>query len=173
MIIKFDGIMPEIHKSVFVAETAAVIGDVHIGKNSSVWYSAVLRGDMHSIRIGERTNVQDGAVLHVVKGTFPCLVGDDVTIGHAAVIHGCTVHDKVLIGMNATILDGAIIEKGSIIAAGALVLEGQRVPENRLFAGVPARDIRATSEKDFKRIMSGSEEYVHFGARFKKKTISS
>ncbi len=173
MIKKFDGIMPKIHKSVFVAETAAVIGDVHIGMDSSVWYSAVVRGDMHSIRIGERTNVQDGAILHVVKGTFPCLIGNDVTIGHAAVVHGCTVHDKVLIGMNATVLDGALIEEGSIIAAGALVLEGQRVPENRLFAGVPARDIRAVTEKDFKRIISGSEEYVHFGSRFKEETISS
>ena len=173
MIIKFDGIMPEIHKSVFVAETAAVIGDVQIGMNSSVWYSAVVRGDMHSIRIGERTNVQDGVILHVVKGTYPCLIGNDVTIGHAAVVHGCTVHDKVLIGMNATVLDGAIIEEGSIIAAGALVREGQRVPKNRLFAGVPARDIRATTEKDFKRIISGSEEYVLYGTRFKEETISS
>ena len=173
MIIKFDGVMPEIHGSVFVAETAAVIGDVQIGMNSSVWFSAVVRGDMHSIRIGERTNVQDGAILHVVKGTFPCLIGNDVTIGHAAVVHGCTVHDKVLIGMNATVLDGAIIEEGSIIAAGALVREGQRVPKNRLFAGVPARDIRATTEKDFKRIMGGSEEYVLYGTRFKEETISS
>jgi len=173
LIIKFDGILPTIHVSVFVSETAAVIGDVHIRMNSSVWYSAVIRGDMHSIRIGERTNIQDGAILHVVKGTFPCLIGDDVTIGHAAVVHGCTVHDKVLIGMNATVLDGAIIEEGAIIAAGALIREGERVPANRLFAGVPARDIRATTDEDFKRIINGSEEYVHYGARFKEETISS
>ena len=173
MILQFDGIMPEIHESVFVAETAAVIGDVHIGKNSSVWYSAVVRGDMHSIRIGERSNVQDGAILHVTKGRFPCIIGNDVTIGHAAVVHGCTVRDNVLIGMNATVLDGALIEEGSIIAAGALVREGEKVPKNRLFAGVPARDIRATTDDDFKRIMSGSKEYVHYGTRFKKETISS
>lgn len=173
MIIKFDGILPEIHESVFVAETAAVIGDVQIGKNSSVWYSAVLRGDMHSIRIGERSNVQDGAVLHVVKGILPCIIGNDVTIGHAAVVHGCTVHDKVLIGMNATVLDGAVIGEGSIIAAGALVREGEKIPENRLFAGVPARDIRATTDKDLKRIMNASKEYVHYGARYKEETVSS
>ena len=173
MIIKFDGIMPQIHESVFVAETAAVIGDVQIGRNSSVWYSAVIRGDMHSIRIGERTNVQDGVIMHVVKGTFPCIIGNDVTIGHAAVVHGCTIKDKVLIGMNSTVLDGALVEEGSIVAAGALVREGEIVPKNRLFAGIPARNIRATTEEDFKRIISGSKEYVYYGSRFIEETNQS
>lgn len=167
MIIEFNGIMPDIHESVFVAETAAVIGDVKIGADSSVWYSAVIRGDMHYIKIGERTNVQDGAVLHVVRGKFPLEIGNDVTIGHAAVVHACTVHDKVLIGMNATILDGAVIEEGSIVAAGAVVLEGQTVRKNTLVAGIPAREKRQTSESDWKRIMEGSDEYVLFKKLFK------
>ncbi len=165
--------MPQIHASVFVAETAAVIGDVQIGRNSSVWYSAVIRGDMHSIRIGERTNVQDGVVVHVVKGTFQCIIGNDVTIGHAAVVHGCTIEDKVLIGMNSTVLDGALVEEGSIVAAGALVPEGEIVLRNRIFAGIPARNIRATTEEDFKRIMSGSKEYVYYGSRFIEETNQS
>lgn len=159
--------MPDIHESVFVAETAAVIGDVKIGADSSVWYSAVIRGDMHYIKIGERTNVQDGAVLHVVRGKFPLEIGNDVTIGHAAVVHACTVHDKVLIGMNATVLDGAVIEEGSIVAAGAVVLEGQTVRKNTLVAGIPAREKRQTSESDWKRIMEGSDEYVLFKELFK------
>lgn len=167
MIIEFNGIMPDIHESVFVAETAAVIGDVKIGADSSVWYSAVIRGDMHYIKIGERTNVQDGAVLHVVRGKFPLEIGNDVTIGHAAVVHACTVHDKVLIGMNATVLDGAVIEEGSIVAAGAVVLEGQTVRKNTLVAGIPAREKRQTSESDWKRIMEGSDEYVLFKELFK------
>lgn len=167
MIIEFNGIKPDIHESVFVAETAAVIGDVKIGADSSVWYSAVIRGDMHYIKIGERTNVQDGAVLHVVRGKFPLEIGNDVTIGHAAVVHACNVHDKVLIGMNATVLDGAVIEEGSIVAAGAVVLEGQIVRKNTLVAGIPAREKRQTSESDWKRIMEGSHEYVLFKELFK------
>lgn len=167
MIIEFNGIKPDIHESVFVAETAAVIGDVKIGADSSVWYSAVIRGDMHYIKIGERTNVQDGAVLHVVRGKLPLEIGNDVTIGHAAVVHACIVHDKVLIGMNATVLDGAVIEEGSIVAAGAVVLEGQTVRKNTLVAGIPAREKRQTSESDRKRIMDGSDEYVLFKELFK------
>lgn len=170
MIIEFRGVKPDIHESVFIADGAAVIGDVKIGALSSVWYSAVVRGDMHYIRIGERSNVQDGAVLHVVSGKFPLEIGDDVTIGHAAVVHGCSVHDRVLIGMNATVLDGATVREGSIVAAGAVVLEGVEVPENTLVAGIPAREIRKTTPADYKRIMSGSEEYVQYSELFKKES---
>ena len=170
MIIEFRGVKPDIHESVFIAEGAAVIGDVKIGAMSSVWYSAVVRGDMHHIRIGERSSIQDGAILHVVSGKFPLEIGDDVTIGHAAVVHGCTVHDRVLIGMNATVLDGATVREGSIVAAGAVVLEGVDVPENTLVAGIPAREIRKTTPMDHERIMSGSEEYVKYSRLFKKES---
>lgn len=170
MIVEFKGIKPDLHDSVFVAETAAVIGDVKIGADSSVWYSAVVRGDMHYIKIGERTNIQDSAVLHVVSGKLPLEIGNDVTIGHAAVVHACTVHDKVLIGMNATVLDGATIEEGSIVAAGAVVLEGQVVRKDTLVAGIPAREMRSTTESDWKRIMDGSDEYVLYKELFKKES---
>ena len=170
MIIEFRGVKPDIHESVFIAEGAAVIGNVKIGAMSSVWYSAVVRGDMHYIRIGERSSIQDGAILHVVSGKFPLEIGDDVTIGHSAVVHGCTVHDRVLIGMNATLLDGATVGEGSIVAAGAVVLEGVKVPENTLVAGIPAREIRKTTSMDQKRIISGSEEYVRYSELFKKES---
>lgn len=131
--------------SVFIAEGAWVIGDVTLSRDSSVWFNAVLRGDVHSIRIGERTNVQDGAVLHGTFGKYSVIVADDVTIGHRAVVHGCTVQSACLIGMGAVVLDQAEIGAHSIIGAGAVVLEGTRVPSGSLVAGVPARGKRSSS----------------------------
>jgi len=137
-----NGITPALGEGCFLAETAVVIGDVVMGDRCSVWYNAVVRGDVNSIRIGHRVNVQDGAVLHCTYQRTTLTIGNDVSIGHNAIVHGCTVHDKVLIGMGAIVMDRAVIGEGSVIAAGAVVLEGTVVPPGSLMAGVPARRIR-------------------------------
>ncbi len=137
-----NGITPTLGEGCFLAETAVVIGDVVMGDRCSVWYNAVVRGDVNSIRIGHRVNVQDGAVLHCTYQRTTLTIGNDVSIGHNAIVHGCTVHDKVLIGMGAIVMDRAVIGEGSVIAAGAVVLEGTVVPPGSLMAGVPARRIR-------------------------------
>jgi carbonic anhydrase/acetyltransferase-like protein (isoleucine patch superfamily) len=148
--------------SVFIAEGAWVIGDVTLGRDSSVWFNAVLRGDVHSIRIGERTNVQDGAVLHGTFGKYPVIVADDVTIGHRAVVHGCTVQSACLIGMGAVVLDQAEIGAHSIIGAGAVVLEGTRVPSGSLVAGVPARVKRSLTEEERQALIQRAARYVEY-----------
>jgi len=132
---------PTIHPTAFIAKGAVVVGDVHLEEESSVWYTAVLRGDINQIKIGKRSNIQDGCVIHL-ENDSPCIVGDDVTVGHRAILHGCTVEDAALIGMGAIVLNGAIIKKGAIVAAGAVVKEGMIVPENTLVAGVPAKIIK-------------------------------
>lgn len=132
---------PQISPDAFVAPGAHVLGDVIIEKGASIWYTSVLRGDINQIRIGKNSNVQDGSVLHL-ENDRPCIVGDHVTIGHRAVIHGCTLEDCTLIGMGAIILNGALIKKGAVIAAGAVVKENTIVPENTLMVGVPARPVK-------------------------------
>ncbi|HSM00096.1 MAG TPA: gamma carbonic anhydrase family protein [Candidatus Limnocylindria bacterium] len=141
MRIGFHGIVPVCHGSVFVAEGAMVIGDVEIGEESSVWYHTVIRGDIHRIRIGERTNVQDNSTLHVTRRD-PLTVGNEVTIGHGAVVHGCTVEDLCLIGIGAVVLDGAVIGRGSVIGAGAVVPPGTAVPPHSLVLGVPGKVVK-------------------------------
>lgn len=141
MLIGFHGIVPVCHGSVFVAEGAMVIGDVEIGEDSSVWYHTVIRGDIHRIRIGERTNVQDNSTLHVTRRD-PLTVGNEVTIGHGAVVHGCTVEDLCLIGIGAVVLDGAVIGRGSVIGAGAVVPPGTAVPPHSLVLGVPGKVVK-------------------------------
>jgi carbonic anhydrase/acetyltransferase-like protein (isoleucine patch superfamily) len=140
------GITPAFGVNIFLAETAVVIGDVIMGDGCSVWYNAVVRGDVHSIRIGDRVNVQDGAVLHCTYQRAALTIGNDVSIGHNALVHGCTVHDKVLIGMGAIVMDGAVIGEGSVIGAGAVVLQGTIVEPGSLMAGVPARRIGPVSD---------------------------
>jgi len=139
------GITPRFGKEIFLAETAVVIGDVVMGDGCSVWYHAVVRGDVHSIRIGDRVNVQDGAVLHCTYQRAGLTIGNDVSIGHNALVHGCTVHDKVLIGMGSIVMDNAEIGEGSVIAAGAVVLQGTKVEPGSLMAGVPAKRIGPVS----------------------------
>jgi len=141
MLIGFHGVSPVCHDSVFVAEGAMVIGDVEIGEGSSVCYHTVIRGDIHRIRIGQRTNVQDQCTLHVTRRD-PLVVGDEVTIGHRAVVHGCTVEDLCLIGIGAVVLDGAVIGRGSVIGAGAVVPPGTAVPPHSLVLGVPGKVVR-------------------------------
>src|SRR5215510_9004413 len=124
----FEGARPQLGRGVFLAETCAVIGDVVIGDESSIWYGTVLRGDGYPIRIGARTNLQDGTIVHVTTGQFATVIGDDCTIGHAAIVHACTIEDRCLIGMGATILDGARVGRGSLVGAGALITPGTDIP---------------------------------------------
>ena len=154
------GRLPRVHPSAYIDESAQVIGDVEIGEESSVWMSVVIRGDVNRIRIGRRTNVQDGTVVHVMKDTHATLVGDNVTIGHAAVLHGCTIEDQCLIGMGAIVLNGARIGTGSIIAAGSLVVEGMEVPPRSLVMGSPAKVRRPLTDADVAEIQMYADRYV-------------
>ncbi|MGH3147047.1 MAG: gamma carbonic anhydrase family protein [Rubrobacter sp.] len=151
--------VPKVADSAWVAPGAYVIGDVHLGEESSVWYGAVLRGDTEPIRIGARTNVQDGCVLHADPG-FPAVVGTGCVVGHKAILHGCEIGDNCLIGMNATILNGAKIGEDSIVAAGAVVPENKEFPPRSLIVGVPAKTAREVNEEQTKSITDGVREYV-------------
>jgi len=159
MILPFNGRLPVIGKNVYIAPTACVIGDVIIGDDSSVWPSAVLRGDMNQIVIGNRTNIQDGSVIHVAHD-HPTVIGNNVTIGHLAHVHGATIEDEVLIGSNSTILDGVIVEKHCMIAAGALVSPRSRIGNSSLVAGLPAVIKRSLSESEINHIITNAEEYI-------------
>ena len=145
---------PTLGKAVFVDPSAVVIGDVHIGDDSSIWPLVVVRGDMHRIRIGERTSIQDGSVLHITHAGpynpdgFPLIIGSDVTVGHKALLHGCTIHDKVLIGMGAIVMDGAIIEEEIILAAGSVVPPGKVLETGFLYRGSPAKQARPLTDKE-------------------------
>jgi carbonic anhydrase/acetyltransferase-like protein (isoleucine patch superfamily)/isopropylmalate/homocitrate/citramalate synthase len=151
---------PKIHPSVYVDETAQVVGRVEIGEESSLWCHAVARGDVNEIRIGRRTNVQDAALLHVTHETHPLVLGDEITVGHGAILHGCTIQDRCLIGMGATILDGAVVGEESIIGAGALVTEGKEIPPRSLAVGAPARVIRKVTDEELKKALEGTNRYV-------------
>ena len=154
---------PTLVDDVFIAPGATVVGDVRLGSRSSVWYGCVLRGDINFIQIGEGTNVQDGSIVHL-DDDYPAVVGDYVTIGHAAVIHACIVEDECLIGMNATILDGAVVGRRSIVGAGSLVLQGMKIPSGSLVAGVPAKVKRLLSEEEQDALKPWAEKYVAVAA---------
>lgn len=146
MIIKsLRGITPKIHESCFIAENAVVIGEVSIGKDCSIWFNTVIRGDVNSIQIGDKVNIQDGVVIHATYKVSPTVIGNNVSIGHNAIVHGCTVHDNVLIGMGAIVMDDCIIESNSIVAAGAVVSKNTVVESGSIYAGIPARKIRDVS----------------------------
>jgi len=154
---------PQVARSAWVAPGAFVIGDVHLGEESSVWYGAVLRGDTEPIRIGARTNVQDGCVLHADPG-YPTMVGEGCVLGHNAVVHGCEIEDDCLVGMGATILNGAKIGVGSIVAAGAVVPESREFPPGSLIVGLPAKRVGDVSEEQATEIARGASEYVERAA---------
>ena len=166
MIRSFQGIKPTVPKSVFIEETAVVIGDVVIGEESSLWFHSVVRGDVHYIRIGSRTNVQDLCMLHVTHDTHPLILGDDVTVGHHVVLHGCTIKDRVLIGMGAIIMDGAVIGEDSVVGAGALITEGTVVPPKSLIFGSPARVKRPVTEQELAWIRESAENYVKYARQY-------
>ena len=144
----FKGRWPAIHATAFVAPSASVIGDVTLGEDASVWYGCVLRGDTNWIRVGPRSNVQDGTIIHVNAGTMPAEIGADVTIGHACIIHACTLRDRAFVGMGATVLDKAVIEEGGMLGAGGLLPPGKRIGPNELWLGSPARLVRVMSAEE-------------------------
>lgn len=154
--------MAKIAEWVYIAEGAKITGEVEIGKNSSVWYNAVIRGDSNPIVIGENTNVQDNAVLHV-SHSHPMSIGDNVTIGHGAIVHGCTIGNNVLIGMGAIVLDGAVIEDNCIIGAGALVTQNKIIPKGSLAFGNPAKVLRPLTEEEKQSILENANQYSYFG----------
>lgn len=160
----FEGATPENGARGFVDPTAVVIGSVALGDDVSVWPQAVLRGDTERIRVGDRTNIQDGCVLHADPGV-PCTVGAGVTIGHRAVIHGCTIADDVLVGMGAVVMNGAVVGAGSIVGAGALVTEHTEIPPGSLVLGAPARVVRPTTPAEQEGIRASAARYVAMGAR--------
>ena len=156
----YRGIFPVFAPDVFLAENATVIGDVQIGAGSSVWYMAVLRGDVEAIRIGRETNLQDAVIVHCSTGRCPAVVGDRVTVGHRAILHGCTIGDEVLIGMGAIVLDEAVVPPHTIVAAGALVTERMVLETGFLYAGLPAKKIKALSPAQIEGIRQGALHYV-------------
>lgn len=162
MVKEFIGIFPTYDATNFIAETASVIGDVHLGADASIWFGATVRGDVHRIRIGARSNIQDNAVVHVTHGTSPTHIGTGVTVGHSAIIHGCTIEDDVLIGMGAIILDLAVIGRGSIIGAGALVTGGVIIAPGSLVLGSPAKVVRPLRPEEISSIADYSRNYVRY-----------
>ena len=168
MIISLKGKMPKIGKDVYIAESAQVIGEVAIGDHSSIWPNAVLRADIEPIRIGKCSSIQDGVLIHV-NWNLPAVVGDYVTVGHGAIIHGCKIANNCLIGMGAIILDGAEIGKNCLIGAGSLIPEGKIIPEGSLVLGVPGRVVRKLNSKEIKKLKDAALEYLDFAKRFKGK----
>lgn len=166
-ILSFKGTTPKLHESVFVAPSADVIGDVEIGEGSSIWFNCVVRGDVNHIRIGKRSNIQDGTIIHVSNGTHPTIVGDDVLVGHNCIIHGCTLENGSFVGMGATVLDGAVVESGGMVAAGALLTPNKRVPSGQLWGGTPAKYIRDLTEEQQKTLTSGANHYAELAQVYK------
>jgi carbonic anhydrase/acetyltransferase-like protein (isoleucine patch superfamily) len=161
-IFPYQGFYPQIGKKVFLASGVKIIGNVEIGNNSSIWYNSVIRGDVHYIKIGESTNIQDCSMLHVTNGKFPLNIGNQVTIGHSVSLHGCTLQNLCLIGIGAIVLDGAVVESNSMVAAGALVKQNYVVPAGKLVAGIPARVIRDLTADEIKDIEAGAKRYVKY-----------
>ena len=158
-LIKYKGKTPQVGERVFLAEGACLVGDVSVGDDSSVFYNAVLRGDLAEIKIGKRTNIQDNVSIHVSTGVG-VNIGDEVTVGHGAVLHGCTIEDNVLVGMGAIIMDGALIMKNCIVGAGALVTAGKNFPEGSLVMGSPAHIVRTLTADEIKNVKIGVEHYL-------------
>ena len=156
LIRELNGHTPKLGKDCFLAETAVIVGDVVMGDQCSIWYNAVIRGDVHFIRMGNKVNVQDGAVVHCTYQKSPTTIGNNVSIGHNAVVHGCTIHDNVLVGMGAIVMDDCVVESNTIIAAGAVVTEGTRVPAGTIYAGVPAKKLKDISQE----LISGEIERI-------------
>ncbi|MBK8880238.1 MAG: gamma carbonic anhydrase family protein [Haliscomenobacter sp.] len=150
LILPVHGILPTLGKNCYLADNATVVGDVVMGDDCSVWFQAVVRGDVHFIRMGNKVNIQDGAIIHCTYKKAPTAIGNNVSVGHRAIVHGCTLHDNVLVGMGAIVMDHAVVEENVLIAAGAVVLENSILESGHIYAGVPARKVKAISPETFK-----------------------
>lgn len=167
LILPYKGTLPTIDASAYIAPTASVIGDVVIGPDTSIWFGCTVRGDVNEIRIGARTNIQDGTVIHVAAAGQGTYIGDDISVGHMALLHACTLDSGCFIGMKACIMDGAHVESGAMVAAGALVTSGKRVRTGELWAGSPARPIRNLTEKDLDFFPLNVRNYVALAAAYR------
>ncbi|MFC1481813.1 gamma carbonic anhydrase family protein [Candidatus Neomarinimicrobiota bacterium] len=167
MILPFRDKTPIVPVSAFVAQSVDVIGDVQLGEHANIWHGTVVRGDMNYIRIGARTNIQDNSTIHVTTDLFPTIVGDEVTVGHNVILHGCVIQDRVLIGMGAIVMDGAIVEEGAYIGAGALVSPGTVVPARTLWTGLPAKYRRDVTVDEYQEILDSADHYIEFAAEYK------
>lgn len=166
-IIAYRTILPRIAETAFVAQTAAVVGDVWLGAESGLWFGVTVRGDVNIVRIGARTNIQDGTVIHVSRLGQGTHIGDDVTVGHMALLHDCTLQDGCFIGMQACVMDGAVVETGAMVAAGALVTPGKRVPAGELWAGRPARQLRPMTAAERADIPQSAARYARLAAEYR------
>jgi carbonic anhydrase/acetyltransferase-like protein (isoleucine patch superfamily) len=160
-------VFPVIHPEAWIAPMTVVTGDVHIGELSSIWYGTVIRGDLESVRIGARTNIQDLSVIHVDSGGFCVLIGDEVTVGHAAKIHGCTIRDRALIGIGAILLNGCEIGEGAFVAAGSLVPPGKKIPPGMMAMGSPAKVVREVTDAERKEVLEGVQHYVEYSQNYR------
>ncbi|TGE22853.1 gamma carbonic anhydrase family protein [Hymenobacter metallicola] len=167
LILPVHGILPTLGANCFVADNATIVGDVTLGAECTVWFNAVIRGDVNSIRIGDKTNIQDGAVLHCTYQKAATTVGSRVSIGHKAIVHGCTIEDDVLIGMGAIVMDHAVVRQGCIIAAGAVVLENTQCEPGYLYAGIPARKIKPVTEEQRTNLSRTADNYVLYASWLK------
>ncbi len=162
-----EGKSPRVHPTAFIAPTAAVIGNVEIDAETGIWFGCVIRGDTNFIRIGVRTNIQDGTIVHVDAVTFPTVIGDDVTVGHAAIIHACTLKDRAFVGMGSTVLDGAVIEEGGMLGAGGLLTPGKVIGRYELWTGAPAKLKRVMDEEERRKFDRNAVEYRQLAARYR------
>ena len=172
MLLPFEAFVPELAESVFIAPTAVVIGRAFIREGASIWFNSVVRADINRIDIGENTNIQDGCMLHVTN-KHPLFIGQRVTVGHGAILHGCLVEDDCLIAMGAVVLDGAVVGAGSIVGAGAVVAPGSNVPPGSLVMGVPAKVIRPVSEQDRTQIDRGWQNYLRYSGMYQATTLKT
>ena len=164
---QFNNTYPQIGQNVYISENAVVIGDVTLGDEVNIWFGAVLRGDMHYIKIGNRTNIQDNSVVHVTTAVSPTTIGSGVTVGHGAIIHGCTIEDDCMIGMGAIIMDDALIGRGSLVGAGALVPPNMKVPPKSLVVGMPGKVIREVHQEEYDMIIERPGEYIELAAAYR------
>lgn len=172
-ILPYRGVVPTVADSVFLAPNATVIGDVVIGADTNIWFGCVIRGDVNIVRIGQRTNIQDGTIVHVSREKFETFIGDDVTIGHLALIHACTLEDRCFIGMNATVMDGCVVEPEAMVAAGAVVTPGKRVRTGQLWAGTPAKHIRDLSREDRDGMSATAPHYVRLARTYREEVVDT
>jgi len=168
MIKQFERIKPKLGRDVYISESAAVIGDVILGNEVNIWFGAVLRGDMHYIKVGSRSNIQDNAVVHVTTAVSPTTIGSNVTVGHGAIIHGCTIEDNCMIGMGSVVMDDAVVGAGSLIGAGALVPPNMKIQPKSLVVGMPGKVVREVTDEEYQMIIDRPQEYIDLAEQYLK-----